>query len=120
VIDPRDGSATAIDLEKLCFGGTLSLMKRIAIALSVFPGSLLVLALVSYVFSSIAEAGLPGGGVNIGLCLLLLALLVNIPTILVWIGCAVKRRGPAEEGKRESREDETEESRIESDHGVSS
>ena len=61
------------------------LMKKIAIALSIFPGSLFVIALVSFVVCSIVELGLAGGGANIGLGLLALAALINLPTFVVWI-----------------------------------
>ena len=60
-------------------------MKKLAIALSIFPGALFVIALLSFVISSIAERNLPSGGVNIGLSLLLLSALINIPTIVVWV-----------------------------------
>lgn len=59
-------------------------MKIVAIALSIFPGSLFVIALVSFVICGIAELGLPGGSANIGLGILFLALIFNIPTILAW------------------------------------
>ena len=59
--------------------------KKIAIALSVFPGVLFVGILISYICCSIAERNLPKAGANIGLCILGLAFLVNIPTIIAWI-----------------------------------
>lgn len=59
-------------------------MKRIAIVLSIFPGSLFILALVSFVVCSIAELGLASGSANIGLGLLFIAFLINIPTLIVW------------------------------------
>lgn len=59
-------------------------MKRIAIALSIFPGSLFILAIGSFVVCAIAELGLAGGSANIGLGLLFIAFLINIPTFIVW------------------------------------
>lgn len=70
-------------------------MKKLAIVLSVFPGSLLVLALASFVICSIAEAGLAGGSANIGLGLLLIAVGINIPTIVAWL-IFLGRRGRTE------------------------
>ena len=58
--------------------------KKIAIVLSVFPGSLFVIALISYICCSIAERDLPKAGVDIGLGILCIAFLVNIPTIIAW------------------------------------
>ena len=60
-------------------------MKKLAIVLSIFPGILFVIALLSYVICFFAERDLPSGGVNIGLSLLLLAALINIPTVVVWV-----------------------------------
>ena len=68
-------------------------MKKLAIALSVFPGILFVIALLSYVICFFAERSLPSGGVNIGLSLLLLAALVNIPTIVAWVIFLARKRG---------------------------
>lgn len=59
--------------------------KKIAIALTIFPGSLFVLALVSFIVCSIAELGLSSGSANIGLGLLFIALLINIPTFIAWV-----------------------------------
>ena len=67
-------------------------MKKLAITLSIFPGILFVIALVSYVICSIAERDLPAGGVNIGRCLLLLAAMLNVPTLMVWVFYLVGRR----------------------------
>ncbi len=60
------------------------MLKSIAIVLSFFPGSVFVLALVSYAVCFVAELGLPGGSANIGLGLLFLAFVINIPTVVVW------------------------------------
>ena len=68
------------------------MIKNIAIVLSFFPGSLLVLSLVSFVVCAIAEMGLPGGSANIGLGLLLIAFFINIPTFIVWGVYVAKRR----------------------------
>ena len=68
-------------------------MKRVAVALSIFPGSLFVLALASFVICSIAELGLSGGSANIGLGLLLIALIINIPTIAAWVIFVARREG---------------------------
>ena len=68
-------------------------MKKPAIALSIFPGALFVIALLSYVICLFAERNLPPGGVNIGLSLLLLAALINIPTILAWVIFFARTRG---------------------------
>ena len=68
-------------------------MKKLAIALSVFPGILFVIAFLSYVICFFAESNLPPGGVNIGLSLLLLAALINIPTIAAWVIFFAKKRG---------------------------
>ena len=70
----------------------LESMKKLAIALSIFPGILLVIALLSYVICSIAERNLPPGGVNIGLSLLLLAALINIPTMAAWLVFLARKR----------------------------
>lgn len=67
-------------------------MRKLAIALSVFPGILFVIALLSYVICFFAERNLPSGGVNIGLSLLLLAALINIPTIVVWVILLARKR----------------------------
>ncbi|MBT8044949.1 MAG: hypothetical protein KJO79_08355 [Verrucomicrobiae bacterium] len=72
-------------------------MKKLAIALTIFPGVLFVIALISYVICSIAERNLPPGGVNIGLSLLLLAALINIPTIVVWLIFLARQRGNGEQ-----------------------
>ncbi|NNC89723.1 MAG: hypothetical protein HKN82_14805 [Akkermansiaceae bacterium] len=68
-------------------------MKKLAIALSIFPGILFVIALLSYVICFIAERNMPPGGVDIGLSLLLLAALINIPTIVAWVVFLVRKRG---------------------------
>ena len=68
-------------------------MKKLAIVLSIFPGILFVIALLSYVICFFAERNLPSGGVNIGLSLLLLAALVNIPTIVAWVIFLARKRG---------------------------
>lgn len=60
-------------------------MRKLAIVLTIFPGSLFVLAAGSYTACRLAEAGLPSGGPDIGLGLLLVAALINIPTVLAWI-----------------------------------
>ena len=70
-------------------------MKKLAITLSIFPGMLFVIALVSYVLSATAEQGLPSGGVNIGLCLLMLAGMINVPTLVVWVFYFAGRRDEA-------------------------
>ena len=70
-------------------------MKKLAIALTVFPGSLFALALVSFVVCSIAELGLAPGSANIGLGLVLVALTLNIPTIIAWIVYILMRRAPS-------------------------
>lgn len=67
-------------------------MKKLAIVLSIFPGILFVIALLSYVICFFAERNLPSGGVNIGLSLLLLAALINIPTIVVWVILLARKR----------------------------
>ena len=58
--------------------------KKIAIALTIFPGGLFALALASFIVCSIAELDLASGSANIGLGLLFIALLINIPTIIAW------------------------------------
>ena len=68
-------------------------MKKLAVALSIFPGILFVIALLSYVVCFFAERNLPPGGVNIGLSLLLLAALINIPTIVAWVIFFARKRG---------------------------
>ena len=68
-------------------------MKKLAIALSIFPGILSVIALLSYLVCFFAERNLPPGGVNIGLSLLLLAALINIPTVLAWVVFFARTRG---------------------------
>ena len=72
-------------------------MKKLAVTLSIFPGILFVIALLSYVICVIAERNLPPGGVNIGLSLLLLAALINIPTILAWVIFFARKRGEGRE-----------------------
>lgn len=76
------------------------IMKKLAIALSIFPGGLLVIALLSYVICSIAERNLPPGGANIGLGLLFLAAVVNVPTLLSWILFFARKRGESTETRR--------------------
>ena len=67
-------------------------MKKIAIVLSVFPGCLFAIALVSLVVCAIAERNLPPApGANIGLGLLALAALINIPTAIAWMVVLVQR-----------------------------
>lgn len=68
-------------------------MKKLGIVLSIFPGILFVIALLSYVICFFAERNLPSGGVNIGLSLLLLAAFINIPTIVVWVIFLARKRG---------------------------
>jgi len=68
-------------------------MKKLAIALSIVPGILFVIALLLYVICSVAERNLPPGGVNIGLSLLLLAALINIPTMAAWLIFLARKRG---------------------------
>ena len=68
-------------------------MKKLAIALSIFSGSLLIIALFNYVFFSFVERNLAPGGVNIGLSLLLLAALINVPTIIAWVVFFIRKRG---------------------------
>ena len=68
-------------------------MRKLAIGLSIFPGILFVIALLSYVICFFAERSLPSGGVDIGLSLLLLAALINIPTIVVWVIFLARKRG---------------------------
>lgn len=79
-------------------------MKKLAIALSIFPGILFVIALLSYVICSVAERNLPPGGVNIGLSLLLLAALINIPTLAAWLIFLATKRG---QGVQTARGDDT-------------
>ncbi len=67
-------------------------MKKLAIALSIFPGSFLIIAFFNYVFFSFAERNLAPGGVNIGLSLLLLAALINVPTIIAWVVFFIRNR----------------------------
>ena len=67
--------------------------KKIALLLSIFPGSLFVLAFASYVICSIAESGLPGGTANIGLGILALAALLNLPTMVAWGAWFVSKSG---------------------------
>ena len=67
-------------------------MKKLAIILSIFPGILFVIALLSYVICFFAELNLPSGGVNIGLSLLLLAAIINIPTLVVWVIFLARKR----------------------------
>ena len=68
-------------------------MKNLAIALSIFPGILFVIALLSYLICFFAERNLLPGGVNIGLSLLMLAALINIPTVLAWVVFFSTKRG---------------------------
>jgi len=68
-------------------------MKRIATILSVCTGSLFILALTSCIWCSIAERDLPKGGANIGLGILYITLLINIPTIIVWGVYIFKKQG---------------------------
>ncbi len=68
-----------------------------AITLTIFPGILFVIALISYMTSSFAEMGLASGGVDIGLCLLILSAVVNIPTLVVWVFYMASRRDEAVE-----------------------
>ena len=72
-------------------------MKKLAITLSIFPGVLFVIALVSYLGSSFAEMGQASGGVDIGLCLLILSAIINIPTVVVWEFYVASRRDEAAE-----------------------
>lgn len=67
-------------------------MKKAAILLTIFPGSLFMLAFVSYILCSIAERDLPKGGANIGLGILFLTASVNIPTILIWLYILMKKK----------------------------
>ena len=84
-------------------------MKKLAIALSIFPGILFVIALLSCVICSVAERNLPPGGVNIGLSLLLLAALINIPTMAAWLIFLAGKRG---QGVQRARGDDTGEGMI--------
>ena len=70
-------------------------MKKLAITLSIFPGILFVIALVSYLGSSFTEMGQASGGVDIGLCLLMLAGMINVPTLVVWVFYIASRRDGA-------------------------
>lgn len=78
-------------------------MKKVAIALSIFPGILFVIALISYLICSVAERNLPPGGVNIGLSLLLLAALINIPTMVAWLILLARKR---DQGVQAARDDD--------------
>jgi len=62
-----------------------SLFSILVVGISIFTGSILAIAVVSYVVCSIAEAGLPSGSANIGLGLLFLAVLINIPVLIYWL-----------------------------------
>ena len=79
-------------------------MKKLAISLSIFPGMLFVIALLSYVICSIVERNLPPGGVDIGLGVLLLAALINIPTMVAWLVFLARKRG---DGVQTGRGDDT-------------
>lgn len=76
-------------------------MKKLAIILSIFPGILFVIALGSYLICSFLERDLPPGSANIGLGLLFLAALINIPTMVAWcIYFARKSGGGAQTADR--------------------
>ena len=77
--------------------------KKIAIALTIFPGSLFVLALASYIVCSIAELGLASGSANIGLGLLCIAVLINIPTFIAW-GLYFATRGSGQSPHRQGKQ----------------
>lgn len=68
-------------------------MKKFAIALSIFPGSLFIIALLNYAFFAFVERNIAPSGVNIGLSLLLLAALINVPTIISWVVFFIRKRG---------------------------
>jgi hypothetical protein len=61
-----------------------SVIKSFAILLSIFPGILFALALFSYVCCSYAQRNLSKAGADIGLGILMLAALINIPTAIAW------------------------------------
>ena len=84
-------------------------MKKLAIILSIFPGILFVIALGSYLICSYLERDLPPGSANIGLGLLFLAALMNIPTMVAWCiyfarksggGAKTADRGDVVKGKK--------------------
>lgn len=68
-------------------------MKKLAIILSIFPGILFVIALGSYLICSYLERDLPPGSANIGLGLLFLSALINIPTMAAWCIYFIRKSG---------------------------
>jgi uncharacterized membrane protein YgdD (TMEM256/DUF423 family) len=64
---------------------TRNVAKWVAIGLSVFPGSLFVLALLNLVVCGILELNEPRGTANIGLGILYLSAIINVPTMIAWL-----------------------------------
>jgi hypothetical protein len=92
-IDPINAIINLINYAILRIQLILRLMKKLAIILSIFPGILFVIALGSYVICSYLERDLPRGSANIGLGLLFLAALINIPTMVAWCIYFIRKSG---------------------------
>ncbi len=61
-------------------------LKKVAIILTCFPGSLLLIAVLNYLIMGFVESSrsVPGDP-NIGAGLLVITALINIPTLIMWL-----------------------------------